>query len=253
MQLRQDAVAAVLTVLALGFVAPAAADPGGTGPFGLGEFLKATGGGAPAAAPAEATEAAEASAPRVHKRRVAHRAYTKHALHAPPAEEHKSVAKAEPPTAPVSPAITAAATTTAVATTTGAAPAHPTPSPAPPLGPSPFLDAQSASWPPMGVTAEAIPGDVKVVQPDDVNELDLAADEAGRRLDADAAAPARTTDGRGMAASSAEPEVAAVAETPADDDNAWWGLLLMTAGGALGLGYFIWPLLVRLRRARLPA
>jgi hypothetical protein len=249
MHLRHEAMAAVLTAFALGFVAPAAAqtsDPDASGPFHLGQFLKATGGGAPAAAPAEATEPAEAAAPRVHKRRVAHHAYTKHAHRTAPVEEPKAVAKAEAPAAPASPATTVAATTPA------AAPAHPTPSPAPPLGPSPFLDAQSASWPPMGVTAEAIPGDVKVVQPGDVNELDLAADEAGRRLDADAAAPAPTTDGRGMAAASAEPEVAAVEETP-DDDHAWWGLLLMTAGGALGFGYFIWPLLARLRRSKLPA
>ncbi len=254
MHLRQEAIAAVLTAFALGFVAPAAAqtsDPDASGPLRLGQFFKATGGGASAAAPAETTEAAEAPAPRLHKRRVAvHRAYTKHAHHVAPAEEPKRVAKAEPPAAPASPA-----TATAAVATAAAPPAHPTPSPAAPLGPSPFLDAQSATWPPMGVTAEALPGDVKIVHPGEVNELDLAADEASRRLDTDTAAtPAPTTDGRGMEASRAEPEVAAASpETPADDDSAWWGLLLMTAGGALGLGYFAWPLLLRLRRSKAPA
>jgi hypothetical protein len=249
MHLRQDTVAAALTALALGFVAPASAQTSDA-PFGLGQFLKATGGGAPAAAaPAETTEPAEAPAPRVHKRRVAHRAYTRHAHHTAPVEESKSVAKAEPPAAPAAPAAT-----TVAATTTAAASAHPTPSPAPPLGPSPFLDARSASWPPMGVTAEALPGDVKIVHPGEVNELDLAADEASRRLDTETASmPAPTTDGRSMEASSAEPEATAVQGTQADDDNAWWGFLLMTAGGGLGLGYFVWPLLARLRRSKVPA
>jgi hypothetical protein len=104
----------------------------------------------------------------------------------------------------------------------------------------------------MGVTAEAMPADVKVVQPGEVNELDLAADEAGRRLDVAAASPTPTTDGRSIAVASAAPETLAIAESP-DDDHAWWGLVLIGAGGALGLGYFAWPLLARPRRSKVSA